>query len=206
MDSALSASVLVLNRSYLAVHVIDARRAFSLLYKEDAEVVTVEDERYATYDWDTWKEVAEARDRFPEGEYDWVQTVSFRIPVPKVIRLFGYDRVPGRQLKFNRRNVYARDENTCQYCGRRQPTSELTIDHVIPRSRGGPTTWGNVVVACVRCNSRKGGRLLHQTGLRLIRLPAMPKRSPLIALKVRSPRYRTWQRFLSEAYWEVELT
>lgn len=204
--SALSASVLVLNRSYLAVHVVDARRAFSLLYKEDAEVVTVEDERYATYDWDTWKEVAEARDRFPEGEYDWVQTVSFRIPVPKVIRLFGYDRVPGRKLKFNRRNLYARDENTCQYCGRRQPTSELTLDHVIPRSRGGPTGWANVVVACTRCNSRKGGRLLHQTGMKLIRPPAMPKRSPLIALKIRSPRYRTWQRFLSEAYWEVELT
>ncbi len=206
MNVAMSASVLVLNRSYMAIHVVDARRAFSLLFKEDAEVVTVEEERYATYDWDSWKEVAEARDNFPEQDYDWIHTVSFRIPVPKVIRLFGYDRVPSRQVKFNRRNIYARDENTCQYCGKRTSTTELTIDHVVPRSKGGPTTWANVVVACTPCNSRKGGRLLHQTGMRLIRQAAAPRRSPVIALKIRSPRYRTWQHFLNEAYWEVELT
>ena len=204
--SALTASVLVLNRSYMAVHVVDAKRAFSLLCKEDAEVVTVEEERYATYDWDTWKEVAKARDEFPAHDYDWVQTVSFRIPVPKVIRLFRFDRVPSRQVKFNRRNLYARDENTCQYCGRRFPTPELTLDHIIPRSKGGPTSWTNLVVACVKCNAKKGGRLLHQTGLKLLKPAAAPRRSPLITLKSRSPRYRTWERFLSEAYWEVELT
>lgn len=206
MSAALSASVLVLNRSYMAIHVVDAKRAFSLLFKQDAEVVTVEDDRYATYDWDTWREVAEARDRFPAHDYDWVQTVSFRMPVPKVIRLFTYDRVPSRQVKFNRRNIYARDENTCQYCGRRFPTQELTIDHVVARSKGGPTNWANVVVACTRCNARKGGRHLSDTGMRLIRPPAAPRRSPVITLKVRSPRYRTWQHFLNEAYWDVELT
>jgi len=204
--SALTASVLVLNRSYMAVHVVDAKRAFSLLCKEDAEVVTVEDERYATYDWDSWKEVATARDEFPTQDYDWVQTVSLRIPVPKVIRLFRFDRVPSRQVKFNRRNLYARDENTCQYCGKRFPTPELTLDHIIPRSKGGAANWTNLVVACVKCNARKGGRLLHQTGMKLLRPAAAPRRSPLITLKIRSPRYKTWERFLSEAYWEVELT
>lgn len=204
--AALSASVLVLNRSYMAIHVIDVRRAFSLLLREEAEVVTVEDDRYATYDWDSWKEVAEARDNFPEQDYDWIHTVSLRIPVPKVIRLFTYNRVPSRQVKFNRRNIFARDENSCQYCGRRFPTQDLTIDHIVPRSKHGPTTWDNVVVACVPCNSRKGGRLLHQAGMKLIKPAAAPRRSPLIALKVRSSRYRTWAHFLNEAYWEVELT
>lgn len=203
---ALSASVLVLNRSYMAVHVVDVRRAFSLLLKDLAEVVTVEEDRYATYDWDSWKEVAEARDRFPEQDYDWIQTVSMRIPVPKVIRLFDYNRVPSRQVKFNRRNLFARDEHSCQYCGKRFPTQDLTLDHIVPRSKGGPSTWTNIVVACVPCNSRKGGRLLHEAGMKLIKPAAAPRRSPLIAMKIRSPRYRSWARFLNEAYWEVELT
>ena len=197
--------MLVLNRSYMAVHVVDMKRAFSLLFKDEAEVVTVEEDRYLTYDWDTWKDVAKARDDFPHHEYDWIHTVSLRIPVPKVIRLFGYNRVPTRQVKFNRRNIYARDENTCQYCAKRFSTTELTIDHVVPRTLGGPTSWTNVVVACTKCNSRKGGRKLHETGMKLLKAPAAPKRSPVIALKIRSPRYRTWTRFLSEAYWEVEL-
>jgi len=125
--------------------------------------------------------------------------------VPRIIRLLFYDRLPPGDVKFNRRNIYARDENRCQYCGRRFSSSELSIDHVTPRSQGGKSIWGNVVCACLRCNVRKGGRSLEQTGMRLVRLPRKPRRSPLIKLELRSRRYQSWKRFLDAAYWNVEL-
>ena len=89
-------------------------------------------------------------------QYEWVRTVQFQIAVPKIIRLFGYDRLPRQDVKLNRRNIYARDRNTCQYCGRHFPTSELSIDHVVPRSLGGQSAWQNLVCSCVACNTRKG--------------------------------------------------
>ena len=108
-------------------------------------------------------------------------------------------------MKFNRRNVFARDANRCQYCNRRFPTSELTLDHVVPRSRGGGTTWDNLVCACVACNSRKGGRSPREAGLKLVRKPERPKRNPLLQLTLGSPRYKSWRQFVSDAYWDVEL-
>ena len=127
------------------------------------------------------------------------------IAVPRIIRLLFYDRLPKQTVKFNRRNIFARDRNRCQYCGKRFPTSELTLDHIVPRSRGGTMTWVNLVCACVRCNVRKGGRLPREAGLRLITEPIQPKRSPVITLRLTSDRYASWKQFLNAAYWNVEL-
>ena len=135
-SSALDSSVLVLNRLYMAVHVIGVRRAFSLLCKEVAEVVTFEDGYYQSYDFQSWREVSEARARFKEPDDDFIRTVQFEIQVPRVIRLLGYDRLPRQRVKFNRRNLFARDGNRCQYCGKRFPTSELSLDHVVPAEPG----------------------------------------------------------------------
>jgi len=204
--TALNSSVLVLNRLYMAVNVVSARRAFSLLCKDHAEVVAVEDNRYNSYDFESWIEVGQARDRWRESdEVEWVHAISFDIMVPKVIRLLIYDRLPQSRVKFNRRNVFARDMNRCQYCGKRYATSELSLDHVIPRSRGGKTTWENLVCSCTRCNARKGGRLPEEAGLSLVRKPVKPRRSPVIHLKLKSGKYRSWKAFLNNAYWSVEL-
>ncbi len=203
--SALDSSVLVLNRLYMAVNVISARRAFVLLAKEQAEVLTVEDDVYNSYDFETWIEVGKARDRWQDEQVEWVRAISFEIMVPKVIRLLFYDRLPQTRVKFNRRNIFARDENRCQYCGKKHPTPELSLDHVIPRSRGGRTTWDNVVCSCTRCNARKGGRLPEEAGLKLVRKPIKPRRSPVIHLKLRSGKYQSWKQFLDHAYWSVEL-
>ena len=203
--TALNSSVLVLNKLYMAIQVTSARRAFSLLFKEQAEVVAVEEGHYNSYDFDSWVEVSQARDRWEGDGTEWVQAVSFDIMVPRVIRLLFYDRLPEARVKFNRRNIFARDENRCQYCGKRYPTSELSLDHVIPRSRGGRTNWDNIVCACTDCNARKGGRLPEEAGLKLIRRARKPRRSPIIRLKLRSGKYSTWKHFLNEAYWNVEL-
>lgn len=203
--TALNSSVLVLNRLYMAVNVVSARRAFSLLCKELAEVVSVEDNQYNSYDFESWIEVGQARDHWQDDGVEWVRAIQFDIMVPKVIRLLFYDRLPRTRVKFNRRNIFARDENHCQYCGKRFSTTELSLDHVIPRSRGGKTTWENVVCSCTRCNVRKGGRLPEEAGLKLYRKATKPRRSPVIRLKLRSGKYHSWKAFLDNAYWTVEL-
>lgn len=204
--SPLDASVLVLNKMFMAVHVISVRRAFCLLCKYQAEVVSVEDGQYTSYDFESWAELSAYRAaHFRQEHDDWVRTPAAEIQAPRVIRLLEYDKVPRQTVKFNRRNIFARDNNLCQYCGRKFATSELSLDHVIPRSQGGGTTWENIVCACVECNVRKGGRTPRQAHMTLVRKPEKPKRSPVLNLKLSQKKYQTWQSFLENAYWSVEL-
>ena len=205
-SQALDASVLVLNKGYLAVHVIPARRAFCLLFKDLAEVVTLDDGRYLSFNFASWREASEARAQFRDPDDEFVRTVQFQIQVPRVIRLLTYDRYPRPKVKFNRRNIFARDNNRCQYCGKRFPTTELSLDHLMPRSRGGPATWENIVCACVKCNVRKGGRTPREANMNLICEPVRPKTSPWLGLKLKNRKYRCWRSFLDDAYWSVELT
>ncbi len=205
--SSLNAHVLVLNKLWTAVRVTDARRAFSLLVRDLAEVIHVDDGAYTSYDFESWSEISAARDRysFEVQQYEWVRTVRMYIAVPKVIRLLGYDRLPKQEVKLNRRNIFARDRNFCQFCGRHFPTSELSLDHILPRSQGGESTWENLVCCCVHCNARKGGRTPDQARMKLIRKPLKPKRNPIISLRLGSDKYASWRAFLDHAYWSVEL-
>lgn len=203
--SGISCNVLVLNRNYLAIRVINVRRAFSLLFRELAEVVHIESGQYTSYDFSEWCELSELAREFEPDAHDWVRTVRLHIAVPRIIRLAFYDRLPKQSVKFNRRNLYARDGNLCQYCGKKYPTTELSLDHVIPRSQGGETTWDNVVCACLQCNIKKGGRTPAQAHLKLIALPKKPRRNPVLTVKLADGRYASWKAFLDNAYWSVEL-
>lgn len=212
--SGLNAHVLVLNRLWMAVRVTSARRAFSLLARDLAEVIHVDDGSYTAYDFDSWAELSDLRESMSQGivspaqhrdKYDWVRTVRMEIAVPKVIRLLGYDRLPKQDVKLNRRNIYARDRSTCQYCGGRFSTAELSLDHVLPRSQGGTSTWTNLVCSCVSCNARKGGRTPEQAHMKLITKPVKPTRNPAISVRLGADKYASWKQFLDNAYWSVEL-
>jgi 5-methylcytosine-specific restriction endonuclease McrA len=203
--AVLDEKVLVLNRMYTAVRVVSARRAFTMLCKQAAEVIAFDDGRYINYDFESWAEMSELRKQFEREQHDWVRTARIEIAVPKIIRLLGYDRFPKQMVKLNRRNLYARDNNRCQYCGKHFATKELTLDHVIPRVQGGEHTWENLVCACVKCNARKGGRTPHQAHMHLVRHPVRPKRNPSIMLRLGSAKYQSWKAFLDDAYWTVEL-
>ena len=196
---ALSASVLVLNRAYRAVHVVNVRRAFCMLYRDLAEVIDCDDDQFANYDFDSWLGLDQLDLFPPSAEVEWVQSVNFRIRVPRVIRLLRYDRVPNHTLRFNRRNLFARDAHRCQYCGSTAPMHQLSVDHVIPRSQGGRTTWENVVCCCVGCKTRKGGRTPHQARMQLLKRPVKPRFNPLLVRKLENPRYRSWRAFLVAA-------
>jgi 5-methylcytosine-specific restriction endonuclease McrA len=201
----MNCNVLVLNRHYLAVRVVGVKRAFSLLFRDLAEVVNVEDGKYISYDYSEWCELSDLAREFEPDGHDWIRTVRFDIAVPRIIRLAIYDRLPQQSVKFNRRNIYARDGARCQYCNKKYPTSELSLDHVVPRSHGGKTSWENIVCACLKCNIRKGGRTPVQAGMHLITPPKKPKRNPVLSLKLADGRYASWKAFLDNAYWSVEL-
>ena len=195
--SVLNTKVLVLNRSYLPIHITVVRRALSLLYQGVAHAV---DEQYRTFDFASWADLA--------AEEDTIGLVDRAIRVPRVILLQGYDRIPRRYVRFSRFNIYARDGNRCQYCGRQFARVELNLDHVVPRSRGGTSVWENVVCSCHRCNRLKGGRTPAEAGMRLVRQPRRPQWTPFMTETYSLRRYKEWMPFLSAvdaAYWNTEL-
>ena len=195
----LDAAVLVLNRSYLPIHVTSVRRAFSLLYQGIARAVN---EQYETFDFDSWADL-----RVEIGE-DAVGVINGAVRVPRVILLTAFDRIPTRHVRFSRLNIYSRDRNLCQYCGRRYSRSDLNLDHVVPRSQGGRSVWENVVCSCLDCNRRKGGRRPGEAGMKLVRQPVRPRWTPVLGVFGGRPGYPEWRPFLNfvdAAYWNAEL-
>lgn len=194
--TALQCSVLILNRYYMAVRVVNVRRALTLLYRGCAEVITIEESQYSNYDFDNWCEVSQifALEKQP-GE-DYLQAVNFQIQVPRVVRLTRYDKLPQSSVRFNRKNLFARDNHQCQYCGQTRPMNQLSLDHVVPRSLGGHTTWENIVCSCMKCNSRKGGRTPHQAGMTLLSKPVKPRSNPGMTIPMDDPRYESWKTFI----------
>ena len=196
-ENMLNESVLVLNRSWIAIQIADARRAISLLYRGYARVVSPVD--FSTYDFDDWKELSKTADDYV------IRTVDFKIKVPDVIVLTLFNGIHRREIKFSRRNIFERDKNTCQYCAKQFKKTELTLDHVLPRSAGGRSTWENLVLACVPCNVKKGSRMPEDARMPLIRRPRKPRWVPYTGENLASSRKPSWQRFVDAAYWDVEL-
>lgn len=201
MSSLLNQPVLVLNRLWQAVNICSARRAMTLLFEGNAQVVYQGDGgAYQTFNFGQWRDLS-VEEPHPES----IGTVSFRIRVPRVILLLVFDRLPKKEVKFTRHNIFERDRSTCQYCGRAFDRSELNLDHVIPRDRGGPTTWENIVCSCIACNTRKANRTPREAGMKLIRKPRRPKWRPFVQVTLGSPCHDSWKHFIDVAYWNVEL-
>lgn len=161
--------VLVLNASYEPLQLISIRRAVVLLLQDKAELV----------------EAAQQR----------LRARGLSLEIPLVIRLVRYIRIPRRlRLPCSRRGVLVRDRETCQYCGEQPGRSHLTVDHVVPRSRGGETTWENVVAACRECNHRKGGRTPEEANMQLLTVPRQPQ-FVAFALLGELERHDVWRKY-----------
>lgn len=193
--SVLERPTLVLNRNWQPVSVATVARSLTMLCNESAHVVDPDD--FRLYTWSDWARMA------PRDGEAYIQSVRFRLRVPEVLTLTRHDRPRESAVTFSRRNIFKRDHSTCQYCGGRPGSQELTIDHVIPRSHGGSSTWENCVLACVACNARKANRTPEQAHMRLRRAPFRPAWKPLYASS--GIRIESWSKFLSEAYWNVTL-
>ena len=195
VSQVLRRPALVLNRNWQPVNVASVARAITLVFSAHARVVEPND--FQLYDWEDWAKLEPA-----SGE-PFIQAVSLRLRVPEVISLVKFDRLPSTHVAFNRRNIFKRDRHTCQYCGERPAPDELTIDHIMPRSQGGLSSWTNCVLACMDCNHRKANRTPDQAGLRLRRIPIHPSWNPIYWRN--SKRIDSWQKFISDAYWNAEL-
>ena len=195
VTGVLQRPTLVLNRNWQPVRVATVARALTLLWNETARVVDPND--YQTYDWADWSQLR------PLNNEPFVQAVRFRLRVPEVVTLVDYDRLPRTAVTFSRRNIFKRDRFAFQYCGRQPGSEELTLDHVVPQAQGGESSWENCVLACVECNKRKADRTPEEAGMRLRHQPGRPTWRPLYA------NHRigmaSWSKFISEAYWNVEL-
>jgi 5-methylcytosine-specific restriction endonuclease McrA len=205
--STLSNPVLVLNRSWHACSVVSTRRAITLVYKKDAEIilgkmhqgVPIDPEYwFSKFTWDDWSKLK------PHDGEKLIQGPDSSWRAPEVIKLLNHDKPPFDRMNFSRRQLWKRDNNTCQYCGCRPGTGELTIDHVLPKSHGGKTTWENCVVACIKCNSLKANRTPQQARMKFYHQDYRPSK-PKFTLFKGDLRIDSWKDFLDEAYWNVTL-
>lgn len=163
--------VLVLNSSYEAINICSARRAIIMLLSEKADLVEQSD--------------------------DPIRSFHVRMPLPEVIRLRRFIHLPYRPIPFCRKNILLRDGCQCQYCGERFSPEDLTLDHVIPISRGGKDCWGNVVTACRSCNNKKGNHYLEQMGMKLLNPPHKPVLPSFLHLvRLIGQKREVWRKYL----------
>ncbi len=196
MKSVLSEKVLVLNRSWVAVNVATVRRALGLVCLDAARIVGPDD--YTTYDLENWIEFSRNHKPSARKGHDElvVRSASFDLRMPEVIVLTGYNGYYAKEVRCSRRNIFERDGNRCQYCGKRNDQRDMTIDHVLPRSRGGNSTWENMVLACFNCNSKKGDKLPHEANMKLLARPVKPRWATRQGVKVGARPKASWERFL----------
>lgn len=192
--------VLVLNKSWTAIGVVTLEKALSKVagtYADGTPKARIIDcvNDFRSFSWEDWTDL-----RPSENEIG-MRSVNTVFRIPEVIQYTRYDKLPHAKVHYNRRTIYRRDNNTCQYCGKKKPTSELSLDHVTPRCQGGLTTWENIVVACTECNARKAGRTPREANMKLLKKPTKPKYNFFVG----DVRVKSWEQFLGEAYWLTEL-
>ena len=197
----LNGNTLVLNRSWMAVQVCSVKRAITLLYQGHAKVINPDD--YQVYNFEDWHDVSQQMVEVDSNEI--ISSPTIRIKIPRVIVLMIYDKLPKRQVRFSRKNIFERDNWRCQYCGTKPSKTDLNLDHILPRSKGGKTTWDNIVVSCFPCNSKKGSKTIEQAGLKLKTPPKKPSWRPTINIPVGLVPHKEWVNFLDVAYYNVEL-
>ena len=193
----LDGQVLVLNRSWMAIHVTHVRRALCLLFQGHARAV--HPNSFSLHDFDDWRTLPSHGDttRF-------ANTPSTRIAVPDVILLRWFNGFVRHEVRFSRHNIFERDACHCQYCKRRLQRAQLTLDHVMPQSRGGDESWENLVVACLPCNVKKGNRTPEEAGMPLWRVPKKPGWVPQLSARVPSEQFAIWQQFVDTSCWKAD--
>lgn len=198
-ENVLQRPTLVLNRRWTPIRTAPVQEAIGLVAKGTA--VIIEPESFDTHDLLSWNDISRAHIRFGEV---LIRSPRLALVPPEVILLKTYEGEGGRAVVFSRKNLFKRDRYTCQYCGIQPGPEELTVDHVVPRSRGGVSSWENCVLACVECNKRKADRTPAQAGLKMRKTPRKPSWKALVQVPARDRR-ESWDKFLSRAYWEIEL-
>ena len=204
VNNSIDSQVLVLNRLWQPINLCSARRAIGLLFLGHAQAVGMfGEEQFSTHDFESWL-------RLEERPEDWpvVNTVSSCFCLPSIIVLAVFDRLPRKEVKFSRENIFKRDDYLCQYCHKKFDSFKLNLDHVIPRDKGGATSWENVVTSCIRCNTKKGNKLPKEASMFPLKKPVAPRWRPLIGYRkeCESHYHQSWRLFLDPNPSAVELS
>lgn len=208
----LSRPTLVLNKNWVPINTIPIRDAIGMCCPSDIKGAVpariLEISTWQLYSWMDWAKMA------PDPDDVTIRSAQGEHKAPEIIIVGKYSRIPKNQLNFNRKNVFRRDGDMCQYCGKRFKKDELSFDHVTPKCQGGGNTWDNIVVSCFGCNQKKGGRTPEEADMKLIRQPMRPG---LEILGQNHYKIKSWEIFfgreapttrddiVSEAYWNVPL-
>lgn len=202
MNSLLDYPVLVLNRFWQPVHTCSVRRSLHLLCIGHAQIVQVDgDERFSTHDLSAWVQYS-----LHGNPSQMIHSTRISILIPKIVVLTLYDRLPRLEVRFSRRNVFLRDKFTCQYCAKVLPETQLNLDHVTPRDKGGRTSWENIVTSCFRCNTRKANKLPHEVNMHPRSKPFAPRWRPLFGLAENGLADESWSHFIHADHGEKKLS
>lgn len=196
---ALERPVLVLNKRWIPIQVTNVRDAIGLVAKGSAKIIDPTD--FSQLDFMSWADVSKAREKLGDV---MIRSTRLSIVPPEVIVLNKYEGQGEKSVVFTRRNLFKRDKYTCMYCGVQPGPEELTMDHILPKSRGGASSWENCALACVECNKRKANRTPEEAGMKLRKVPKKPSWKTLAQVSPHDRR-ESWDQFLSRAYWEIEL-
>lgn len=197
--SNLSKKVLLINKNYQAIRTITIKRAIKLLWSENAVIVQPpngESNSWQEFTWQDWSVIK------PKDDEDSLKTPSQVFKIPEIIKLENYSKTPSQTVRLTRRAIFKRDDYQCQFCGEKPSSDEISIDHLIARSRGGENSWTNMVLACFRCNRKKADKTPEECGMKLIKKPIKPAFDVLNGEKIRCD---SWKNFISDVYWNTEL-
>jgi 5-methylcytosine-specific restriction endonuclease McrA len=179
--------VLILNKNWIAIRVKNVRIAILLTSRERACIVDPLD--YNVYKWEEWIKL-----KVKEKE-EYISTTSFNIRIPEIIILTQYGKVPDYDVRLTKKNISIRDQYKCQYTGEKLNPKDADIDHIVPKSKGGKTSWDNLVFTSKKLNRKKGNKHLRETGLKLVKKPKKPKARTLL-LNSMKKMPETWTKFL----------
>jgi 5-methylcytosine-specific restriction endonuclease McrA len=186
------------------VNTCTAKRAVSLVFLGHAQIVHRDVENnYHTHDAISWLQYS--RHASLQHAIAALRSVNHLFALPEIIVLSLYDRMPKKDVKFTRQNVYLRDRYTCQYCGKIFDPKDLNLDHVIPRDKAGKTNWENVVTSCIRCNSKKANKLPHEARMFPIHTPKAPRWRPFQATVRLHSQQESWRDFIEPSDTSVEV-
>jgi len=199
INDVLHSPVLVLNKGWTAVRVQTLKKAITKVTNDRAKFL--DPETYLLYDWNKWVEEF-VTDNDETVDYPIIRSQYISLKKPEIIVCTNYSKIPHSSLKLSRRNILIRDMFICQYTGKKVTYKTATLDHIIPKSKGGKTSWKNLVTCSLEANTRKANRTPKEAGMRLLHSPKKPRWSPIYAISLKR-RPKSWGKFLKQEHLEA---
>lgn len=190
-SSIIKHSVLILNKYWIPINTTTPKHSFALMFSDNAKAILIEEDKVVPLDWNDWVNVN------PSEKDRKIKTVRGYIKIPSIIVLNYYDKIPRQTIKFTQKNLWERDNFTCQYTGKKVNKTNGNIDHIIPKAQGGKTSWENCVIAHKEINAIKADRTPEQAGLKLLKKPSTPKLMPVSFYIRNKEEIEDWNLFLN---------